>query len=258
MDRFAGAGTPLTGQGLSHAASDLAAQPASLWALLAVETAGCGYRSDRRPKILFEHHIFHRLTGGRFDSDDPDISAPIPGGYGAGGAHQYVRLTAALHLDREAALSSASGGLGQILGVNHVKAGYRTVGDMVDAFVAAEDAQLAGMTAIIASTGIASAVARKRWADYARLYNGADCARNRYDERLQLACAHYETAGCPDVDLRAAQVYLGCLGVDTGGVDGIKGPKTTNALRSFQKSAALATTGLPDEPTLTALKAKLG
>lgn len=255
MDRFTGTGAPLSAKGIADAASAMGVVETSLWALLAVETAGCGYLADRRPKILFERHVFHRLTGGRYDAQDPDISAPTPGGYGAGGAHQYVRLTAALHLDEAAALASASWGLGQILGTNHAKAGYQDVGAMVDAFVADEDAQLAGMCGFIVSTGIAAAVVHKRWADYARLYNGADYAKNRYDERLQLACAHYETGGCPDIALRAAQVYLAYRGAEVGGFDGVKGAKTTAALKAFQKSAGLPTTGMPDAATLAALKA---
>src|SRR5204863_9082982 len=32
-----------------------------------VETSGCGYLPDRRPKILFERHVFSRLTEHRYD-----------------------------------------------------------------------------------------------------------------------------------------------------------------------------------------------
>ncbi len=44
-----------------------------LWAVLSVETSGCGYLPDKRPKILFERRVFSRLTGHRFDADDPDM-----------------------------------------------------------------------------------------------------------------------------------------------------------------------------------------
>ncbi|USI74739.1 N-acetylmuramidase domain-containing protein [Sphingomonas morindae] len=253
MDRFTGHGTPLGQAALDEACATIGATPASLWALLAVETAGAGFQPDRRPKILFERHIFHRLTGGRFDAHDPDVSAPTAGGYGAGGAHQYVRLQAALQLDEDAALASASWGLGQILGLNHAKAGFESAAAMVEAFVASEDAQLAGMARFIAASGLRAAVTAKRWADYARIYNGADYARNRYDERLQLACAQFEARGCPDVVLRAAQLWLSYRGAETGGIDGIKGRLTISALKAFQKSAGLPQTGAPDAATLAAL-----
>ena len=255
---FTGPGTPLSSAGLKQAATPLGGDMASLWSLVTVETQGCGFLIDRRPKILFERHYFHRLTAGKYDSQDPDISQPTPGGYGPGGAHQYLRLTAALALDEDAALQSASWGLGQIMGANHAKAGYASARAMVDAFVANEDAQLAGMAAFIANSGIAGAVAQQKWADYARLYNGADYAKNTYDTRLAAAHARYVKLGCPDVDLRAAQVWLNYLGLPTGGIDGIAGQATTAALRSFQKSASLAITGKPDAPTLAALKAKFG
>jgi len=80
-----------------------------IWSVLGVETSGCGFLPDRWPKLLFERHIFHRLTGGRFDAEDPDVSQPTPGGYGRSGAHQYNRLAAAaIALNRGAALQSAS------------------------------------------------------------------------------------------------------------------------------------------------------
>ncbi|MGG7377547.1 N-acetylmuramidase domain-containing protein, partial [Escherichia coli] len=42
-----------------------------MWAVIHVESSGAGYQADRRPKILFERHVFHRLTGGRFDAAHP-------------------------------------------------------------------------------------------------------------------------------------------------------------------------------------------
>lgn len=255
MDRFTGRGKPLSVAGIDETGKSIGAPAASLWALLAVETAGCGYLKDRRPKILFERHLFHRLTDGRYDAEDPDISAPTPGRYGAGGSHQYVRLQAAMQYDEDAALKSASWGLGQILGLNHGKVGFDTVAAMVDAFVASEDAQLAAMAGFIKAAGLGPAVAQKKWRDYARVYNGPDYAKNRYDERLQLQCAQYEARGCPDVALRAAQVMLGYLGHDTGGIDGIKGKLTTDALKAFQRSASLPANGAADDRTLDALDA---
>jgi hypothetical protein len=48
-------------------------------------------------------------------ADRPDISNPKPGGY-KGGAGEYSRLEAAMTLDKEAALKSASWGLAQVMG----------------------------------------------------------------------------------------------------------------------------------------------
>jgi hypothetical protein len=44
---------------------------AEIWAVFSVETSGCGFLTDRRPKILFERHIFSHLTNGRYDAQNP-------------------------------------------------------------------------------------------------------------------------------------------------------------------------------------------
>src|SRR5262245_45531080 len=107
---FAGASKPLTQKSLDAAAAIVDINNIAMWAVIQIESSGAGYLPDRRPKILFERHKFHRATGGRFDNSHPDISNRKQGGYGAGGAHQYERLEEALALDRDAALSSASWG----------------------------------------------------------------------------------------------------------------------------------------------------
>jgi hypothetical protein len=141
--------------------------------VLAVETSGCGFLSDRRSKLLFERHIFHRLTGGRFDAEDADVSQPTAGGYGPGGAHQYDRLAAAISLDRDAALQSASWGLGQIMGMNFQAAGFDSVEDMVAAMVESEDRQLLATAKFFKrQRGMADALKNHDWKAFARIYNG--------------------------------------------------------------------------------------
>src|SRR5437764_10425590 len=109
---FQGDSQALSRTGLDSVANRVGVQAAEIWTVLAVETSGCGYLPDRRPQILFERHIFHRLTNGQFD--DGDISDPTPGGYGPPGAHQYDRLARAIAKNRNAALQSASWGVAQI------------------------------------------------------------------------------------------------------------------------------------------------
>ena len=253
MVSFTGPGTPLDLTSFQSATGNVGCAAESLWALLNVETSGCGYLPDRRPKILFERHIFHRLTGGKYDTQAPDVSQPSAGGYGLGGAHQYDRLAVALALDETAALSAASWGLGQILGTNYANAGYASVQDMVAAFVASEGAQLAGMVSFIVKSGIAGDVANQNWAGYAASYNGPNYAENQYDTRLAAAHQRFVDNGCPDIALRAAQIYLTYLGYGVGGIDGILGPRTTAALTQFQQKAGLPQSGQPDAATLAAL-----
>jgi N-acetylmuramidase len=60
----------------SSLAKSLAVEAAALRAVATVEAAGSGFLpgDPPRPKILFEGHAFHRLTGGRFAAERP-ISA---------------------------------------------------------------------------------------------------------------------------------------------------------------------------------------
>jgi hypothetical protein len=127
---------------LATVADSLSVKAPEIWTVLAVETAGCGFLPDRRPQILFERHIFHGLTGGRFD--DGDISDPVAGGYGPGGAHQFERLQRALAKDRIAALKSASWGLGQIMGGNFAASGFPDVETMVAQMCDSEDSSCCG------------------------------------------------------------------------------------------------------------------
>jgi hypothetical protein len=79
---FEGSATALSSDGMALCAEALHVSNPEIWAVLSVETSGCGYLADRRPQILFERHIFHRLTKGKFD--DSDVSDPTTGGYGPG------------------------------------------------------------------------------------------------------------------------------------------------------------------------------
>jgi len=120
---FVGAARPLNSCGLTAAATHIGVDPAVLWSVVLVETAGCGFLPDRRPDILFERHSSR--TGRRFDAAHPGISGS-PGGYGQAGAQQYERLEEAIVCDRRAALESASWGLGQVLGSMPLRPGSAT------------------------------------------------------------------------------------------------------------------------------------
>src|SRR5260370_3388649 len=119
----------LSSDGLAKVSADLGVHAAEIWTVVAVETSGCGFLPDRRPQILYERHIFHRLTQGRYD--DGDISDPSPGGYGPRGAQQYDRLPQAMGKDTKSALQSASWGIGPIMVEIYRSAGFGHIDDMV-------------------------------------------------------------------------------------------------------------------------------
>ena len=72
----AGEAAPLSQTGFDAVLDRLGVDQTALWSLLTVETRGFGFLTDRRPKILFERHIFHKHTGGRFSAGHPNISSP--------------------------------------------------------------------------------------------------------------------------------------------------------------------------------------
>lgn len=248
--KFSGKGQPLTRPGLSKALAILGLGPndaAYIWTVVEVETAGLtqgfGFRTDRRPQILFERHMFRKYTAGRFDHEAPDISGPA-GAYGLL-SEQYSKLEKALSLcakaklGAEPALQSASWGMGQIMGFNCGVAGYKSCVKMVQAMVRSEDHQLACMARFLKANGLAEKLVRKDWAGFARMYNGPSYWQNRYDIKLAEQFQRFASGSAPNLEIRTAQVALLFLSYAPGRIDGIIGPRTRAAIKNFRIAAGL-------------------
>jgi hypothetical protein len=251
-ESFAGPGTPISARDFEACCAKLDVGAPALWAVLAVESRGFGFFVDKRPQILFERHKFRKRTGGRFDARFPAVSGPR-GGY-LKGAAEYGRLATAMRLDRDAALKSASWGLGQVMGFNFKSAGFGGVDQMVQAFVEGESAQLMGVVNfILDQSAMAQALRRQDWAKFAFFYNGPLFRDNKYDSELERNHALYEAGHAPDIGLRTVQARLAYLGFDPNGVDGQMGPGTRAAIVQFQKKNGLSVTGEADGATADAL-----
>ena len=180
-----------------RAAATLGAEIAAIQAVAEVETSGNAVDDHGRPRILFERHYFHRLTGGRFDQSHATISAPTAGGYGKF-SEQYGKLEEAYGLDADAALRSASWGRFQIMGDNCRAAGFASVREFVNALTQTEAAHLDAFVAFVAADqGMAEALRKKDWATFARRYNGPGYANNAYDTKLAAAYAQFATEAAP-------------------------------------------------------------
>lgn len=250
---FVGTARPLSGEEFGALMDHLNIGAAELWAVFEVETSGCGFIADRRPLILYERHIFSKQTNHQFDSVRPDISNRERGGYGPGGAGQYVRLHAAIELDRKAALRSASWGLGQVMGFNAEMAGFRNEEEMVAAMAESEYQQLTAFAGEITGSKCGAALRRHDWATFARIYNGPAYRENDYDTRLSAAYHRLSSGPLPDLTVRAAQMYLMFLGFDPGPVDGWFGKLTCSALNHFQEKHELSISKVVDEELLGSL-----
>ncbi|MFZ2854387.1 MAG: N-acetylmuramidase domain-containing protein [Rhodocyclaceae bacterium] len=249
---FVGTGLPLDQAGLDSVVQFLGVGEAELWSVLDVETSGCGFTQDRKPRILFERHKFSKFTGGQYDAAYPDISNPQPGGYGATSA-QYDRLECAVALDRDAALRSASWGLGQIMGYNAVLAGYQDAESMVAGMMESEAKQLAAMANFLKSSNLDTPLIQRNWADFAKGYNGAGFAINKYDLKLSSAYQKFSSGAFPDLNVRAAQLLLTYLGYHPGSIDGIPGKITRSALSAFLEHEQMPETDAVDDGVLNAL-----
>ena len=252
VSEFVGRAAKITGRDYERAAERLLCEVAALRAVAKVECGGrTGFLPDRRPKILFESHWFHKLTAGRFDRSHPEVSTPSWVRNYKGGPGEYDRLGAALELDREAALKSASWGMFQILGVNHRAAGFETVEAFVEAQRDSEGAQLDGFVGFVITNRLDDELRDKRWADFARGYNGPGFKQNRYDTKMAEAYAVFAAGRIlpSTLDVQRALNERGASLV----ADGISGPATKAAIRDFQRRAGLPVTGIAGADTLAAL-----
>lgn len=253
-DEFTGTALPLDRSGIDEATDLLQVGVAELVAVGTVETRGFGFLPDRRPLILFERHIFSRETNHQFDNTDSNISNPQPGGYGPSGAPQYDRLARAIDLERNAALRSASWGLGQVMGFNAQAAGFANAEELVAAMVESENAQLLAMANFINQQPKAVTALRNHdWATFARIYNGPNFAINKYDVKLAGAFQNFQAGTFPDLNVRTAQAYLTYLGFHPGTVDGLMGRLTRSALNEFQEQEGLPVTDDVDDEALAKL-----
>lgn len=179
----------LTENDYQRAADRLGCEVAAIKAVDAVEASGAGFLPSGEPKILFEAHIFDRLTKGRFRRDFPEISSAKwdRSLYGPAGQHQHKRLAQAVALDRGAALQSASYGRFQVMGFNWKLCGYRSLQHFINAMYRSEGDHLDAFIGYVIGRGLADELQRKDWAGFALGYNGPGYKENHYDTKLAAA-----------------------------------------------------------------------
>lgn len=189
FERWGMCSAVLTDADYKAAAANLNVEVALIKAVADVESHGDGFLPSGRPKILFERHLFSEATDNKYDVSHSSISNPTPGGYGAGGEHQYKRLYEAMASDYEAGLMSASWGKFQILGQNYHWAGFTSVGDFVDAMRESEQRHLTAFLNFIKNYGnCLGKLKNKNWTAFALKYNGPNEANDPggpYHQRLE-------------------------------------------------------------------------
>ncbi|MEX3073478.1 N-acetylmuramidase domain-containing protein [Vibrio alginolyticus] len=182
----------LTESDYINVAQKLGCEAAAIKAVSEVESHGDAYFSNGKPKILFEAHIFSRLTSRAYDMSHPSISSRSWNrSLYIGGVSEYSRLNKAIQLNPNAAIQSASWGRFQIMGFNFKLAGYSTAESFVEGMFKSEKAQLYAFVAFIEKSGLVKHIRDKNWASFARGYNGSQYQKNQYDLKLEKAYRKY-------------------------------------------------------------------
>lgn len=195
---------------LQAAATRLGVPLASVLAVNEVESAGAGFLDNGKPAILFERHVmYQRLALPRHPDDDqvalqkhadelaatrPTLVNPNAGGY-VGGTGEYQRLAQARMIDALVADESTSWGAFQVMGYHAERLGYASVAEFVARMNTSEAEHLEAFVRYIeADPALLKALKGRKWAEFAKRYNGPAYARNLYDVKLERAYARHSEA----------------------------------------------------------------
>lgn len=239
-------------------------------AIMDVEAPGSGFDDHGRPKMLFEPHVFYRNLSGekraRAVKEGLAYSKWVAGKYPKA---SYPRLMQAIEIDQTAALKSASWGRGQILGENHVDAGFETVQEMVSAMMDDEEVHIDAMVNFLIANKLDDDLREHNWEALARGYNGPAYKVHAYHTRLAQAYRKWaridDTPWAPTEvvlppaapvkpgvwpednlaldEVKTIQQKLAYLGYAPGQIDGRWGPNTAGAITAFQRVNSLRPDG---------------
>lgn len=181
----------ITKEQFKEAADLLGVEVAVIKAVTEVESSGSGFLSTGEPVILFEPHIFWKelkkreINPHNFLPEYSDILYEKWGSkpYGKS-SQQHARLQRATEVHREAALSSASWGMFQILGNNYKACGCSSVQDFINEIYKGEYEHLKLFCQFVKNNGLVDELKRKDWRGFARRYNGPAYEKNNYHKKL--------------------------------------------------------------------------
>ncbi|WP_423146379.1 N-acetylmuramidase family protein [Rubrolithibacter danxiaensis] len=165
---------------------------AAIKAVSEVESSGSGFLKSGKVRVLFEGHVFHKYTHGKYDKSHPTLSYPKwTSKYYVRGEAEYHRFSEAFRLDKTAAMFSCSWGRFQIMGFNFSLCGFKKVGDFVDFLKVDEKNHLEAFCRYVQSVYLGDELREHRWKDFARKYNGPLYEKNQYDKKLLAAYLKY-------------------------------------------------------------------
>lgn len=180
---------PVSEADIESLANRLECTPKQLRAVAKVESGGSAFDRFGRPKILFERHLFHRFTGGRFGISP--WNNPKGGGYNE---DSWMKLTNAACQDAGSAFAAVSWGKFQVLGMHWDKLGYPSALEMAYTTVTSEAAHYEMLARYVENFGLKSALQKLSTSPasnvaFAKAYNGPAYERFAYHTKLAQAMA---------------------------------------------------------------------
>ncbi|GAA5113387.1 N-acetylmuramidase family protein [Orbus sasakiae] len=158
-----------------------------------VEAGSKGFIAPNKPIVLFERHVFYKqLKKQGFNVDELSNQYPLlinktPGGY-QGGLRENYRLEMAKQINEGCAIESTSFGLFQIMGFHWQTLGYQSAQDFENQMSENELKQTEAFIRFISlktNSKMIVALQEHDYATFARLYNGSNYKKNRYDEKIK-------------------------------------------------------------------------
>lgn len=171
---------------------------AQLLAVAEVESGGRAFamvNGRREPLIRWEGHYFDRRLSGtkQAQARKAELASPnagaIPNPSTQVGRWKLFERAAAI--DRPAAIESVSWGIGQVMGSHWKWLGYHSAEDLLLDARNGVYGQVRLMANFIEKSGLATALAKRDWATFAKGYNGPAYAKNRYDQKMAAAYQRY-------------------------------------------------------------------
>ncbi len=179
---------------ISVMANKLEISSAALQAIAEVESGGSIYAligGKREPIIRFEGHYFDRLLTGqqRQLARQQGLAHPKAGKIRNPRSQlkRWALVNRAICINRIAALSSVSWGLGQVMGAHWQWLGYGSVDALVTECRSDAAGQVRLMARYIEKAGLIPIIQSEDWQEFARTYNGPAYARYAYDKKIEAA-----------------------------------------------------------------------
>lgn len=238
-----GAAQAMSAGAFERAAKMLGCEVAAIKAIWDVEASGEGFTRDGAVKSRFEPHKMPGATTTWRDSMKIKSNA------------RTDLFMEAYDANPEAALQATSWGGPQIMGFNHVAAGFKSAFEMVKAMARSEDAHLVAFVDLITDWGLDSAIRAHDWEAFENRYNGGGQG-GAYARKIEAEYRRHSGGkvsptvlrfGDRGAEVKRLQSALGIVD------DGAFGPATLEAVRVFQERMGLPVDGLVGQRTWGAL-----